>query len=165
MPDFTFETPVIPLSPLSADRVIRWIVGEGFGGISQSPTAVRVHHDGALTGEQTLALTSVLQTTAYGLTVVTDKASVSADDVDTATISVSGAAMASDASVSYRVYVSGTILGVEYIESEWATGTAAVTGGVAALTFKTPQAGRYHIIVRRTNALHIGRVEIAANAP
>jgi hypothetical protein len=160
MPDFAFETPVIPLSPLAADRIIRWIVGEGFGGISQSPTVVRVHYEGALTSDQVAAIIAVLQTTAYGLTVVADKTTILADDADTATITVSGAVMASDADVNYRVYFSGIIAGVPYVESEWAEGTAAVTSGVATLTFRTPQPGGYHIIVRRTNALHIGRVGI-----
>lgn len=163
MPDFAFETPVIPLAPLAADRVIRWIVGEQFGGISQSPTMVRVHHEGTLTSDQIAAIIGVLQTTAYGLTVVTDKTNILADDIDTATITVSGAVMASDANVSYRVYFSGSIAGVEYVESEWAMGTAAVTGGAATLTFRTPQPGSYHIIVRRENALHIGRVGITAS--
>jgi hypothetical protein len=72
--------------------------------------------------------------------------------------------MASDPDVSYRVYFSGSLAGVDYVESEWASGTAAVTGGAATLTLKTPQPGAYHIIVRRTNALHIGRGQVVAAA-
>jgi hypothetical protein len=165
MESFAYETPTVALPLIQADRVIRWIVGESFRGMSQSPTIVQVHFDGQLTSDQIAAIMSVLNTTAYGLTVLTDKQTILNNDTDTATIMVSGAVMASDADVSYRVYFTGSIAGVAHNESEWASGTAAVTAGTATLTFKTPQTGSYHIIVRRSNALHIGRVAIVAAAP
>lgn len=165
MPDFSFETPAIALPLIQADRVMRWIVGDNFVGMSQAPDMVQVHYEGQLVAEQVAAIVGVLQTTAHGLTVLTDKVTIAADDADTATITVSGAVMASDPEVSFRAYFSGSMAGVEYAESEWATGTATVTGGTATLTFKTPQPGSYHIIVRRSNALHIGRVGITAAAP
>jgi hypothetical protein len=138
------------------------LIGAGFIGLSQSPDDVLVHYNGTLTTDQTAAALTVLSTMVYGLTVVTDRTYLAADDTDTATITVSGSVMASDTQVSYWVYFTGSAVGEEYQDSLWASGTAAVTSGTATLTFKTATAGSYHIVIKRTNALHIGRVEIFA---
>lgn len=160
MPDLRFETPAIPLTLGQADKMLGLLIGAGFRGLSQSPTEVLVHYEGTLTSEQTAAALAVLGTMVYGLSVVSDRTYMAANDTETATLTVSGAVMASDTQIDYRVYFTGTISGVPYEESEWALGTATVTAGVATLTFKTPTAGRYHIVVKRRNALHIGRVEL-----
>ncbi len=165
MQNFSYETPFLPLSPSALDRVLRFMIGEAFAGISRSPDRVTVHCENVLTEAQIAAVMNVLQTTAYGLTVVTDKTTIAADDTDTATVTVSGAVMASDPALDYAVHYTGSDGGTLYEEGEWATGTAAVTAGAATLTFKTPAAGSYHIIVKRQNALHIGRVGITAAAP
>jgi hypothetical protein len=162
MPSLRFETPAIPLTLGQADKMLGLLIGASFRGLSQSPDEVLVHYDGTLTTDQTAAALTVLSTMVYGLTVVTNRSYLAADDTDTATITVSGSVMASDAQVSYWVYFTGSAVGEQYEESLWASGTATVTSGTATLTFKTPTAGRYHIVVKRTNALHIGRVEILA---
>lgn len=162
MNETIYQTPFIPLTLNEATVMLRWMIGANFFGLSKSPTEVRLHYGESLTSDQMAAAMSVLQTSAYGLDVVTDKAAILANDTELATITVSGAAMAGDTTVEYKVLYTGIHGAVQYIESEWGSGTAAVTSGTASLTLKTPAVGSYVILVKRQNALHIGRVNVTA---
>lgn len=88
------------------------------------------------------------------LTLATDKATIDADDTDTAAITCSDAAISGDANVDYAVY--GADGSLDF------SGTVAVTGGTATLSFKTAVADTYLIKFARQGADENGFVEVAA---
>lgn len=85
------------------------------------------------------------------LVVQADKTTITADDVDEATIRVATAQ-----NVAYEVYANG------YIDV-YASGTAASEGGEATLIFTAPAAGTYQINVVETGGAHAsGTISIEA---
>lgn len=77
------------------------------------------------------------------LTVATDKATIDADDTDTATITCNDSAIASDTEVEYRIYLNGAL---------YSEGTAPVAAGeMEDLTLTAPVSGTYRVDIHRTN--------------
>lgn len=88
------------------------------------------------------------------LVVLTNKASITADGSDTATITCNDAAIGADASVDYTVWLDGVL---------YSEGSDTVATGSVVLTLKTNIPGRYLIEVRRQSGNYAsGYVEVTA---
>ena len=141
--------------PNDLDGAIRAALGEKTTGVSTGPYGIRAHlTDAAGAADITLA-TNVLNGH-DSLTVNTDKATITADGSDTATITCSDAAIASDPDADYAVWLDGNL---------YAQGSENLVGGVVTLTLKTSIIGVFQIEIRRkTGDFASGYVTVTAEA-
>jgi hypothetical protein len=144
------------VAPAQLDDRLRSHFSANYGGVSTGPYGVRVHFDGApSTADSTWANTIVNAHRSLELSV--DQAIITADGVDTATITCADSAIALDSNVTYTVWLDGEVF------TEPAT--AAVTSGEVQLTLTTEEAGLYRVEIARQGAgnYETGEIFITAN--
>ena len=121
------------------DEVLRTVIGADYQGYSRAPNGNTLTFlDSVSAGEQATALAMV--TAHHTLVVGTDKATITADDSDTATITCSDGGLGADAMVDYTVWRNNVL---------YSEGSANVVGGTVTLTLKSAVAGTFVIEVRR----------------
>lgn len=131
------------------DRALRNKLGDKIVGASSGGGKVRAHltDASAIADEQTAQ--TVLEN--YGaLNLSVDKTAISADGVDTATITY-----ATTGTVDYVVYLDGQV---------YSTGAEPDSGGTVTLTLATEIAGVYVVhIIERTGNCGTGQVQVVAS--
>ena len=128
-----------PILPIAVDKALRAAlptVSDGVTVWQGGMSAILL--DSATAGDQALAAT-VLESH-NTLDVTTDKATITADGADTATITCSDAALGADVSVDYTVWLDDVV---------YDSGTDTLATGTATLTLATITAGTYLIEIRR----------------
>lgn len=82
-----------------------------------------------------------------------DKPSITADDSDTATITMSHASIQNGETIEYSVYLNGSLE---------IAGTETASVGACQYAFTTGVAGTYQIVMRRQNENESGIIEVEA---
>lgn len=118
---------------------VRSALGVQTTGVSVGSYGMIAHLvDGATSGD--IALAEAVLNGHNTLVVGTDKATITADDSDTATITCSDAGLGADAAIDYTVWLDGEL---------FAQGSDNVVGGTVSLTLKSAVAGTFVIEIRR----------------
>lgn len=120
------------------DNIARSIYGTDCYGVTVNSSGTTIHiTDNANDNKARSMLDNI-----GSLPVTTNKASITADNADTTTITITGAIVASDSELIYNVVDSdGTLI---------ASDTVPVTTGTATLTFATDLPDIYTVTVART---------------
>lgn len=125
--------------PVGLQRAMAAALGEKSIGVSTGPYGMVAHlADAADAGE--LALAETVLNGHNTLMVSTNKATITADGVDVATVTCADGAIAADGAVNYMVWRNGTL---------YAEGSDNVVGGTVTLTLTSVVTGTFVIEVRR----------------
>jgi len=126
-------------NPHGLNNVVRTALGVKVVGISTGPYGLIAHlTDGANATD--LALASTVLNAHNTLAVATDKATITANNSDTATITCSDEAISGDSDMDYAAWWNGAL---------YSEGSVSVTGGAIELTLATSLVGTWLIEVRR----------------
>lgn len=130
------------------NHVASIIAGDDSTGVSTGPRGTVIHLKDTASNAIQNAI-NTLFANINALPVVTDKASLTSDDSDTATITL----VTAQSSIEYIVLKDG---------EEYSTGTVIPSAGTATLTLKTALAGTYEVILINPDGSATGKVSIIA---